>query len=236
VNQSESVKQIAKALSKAQSNFQAALKDSTNPFFKSKYADLESVIVSTKDELAKNGLAISQVVDFNLEGQEWLETKLLHESGEFIISKLLLGTYKGPQEKGSAITYFRRYSLQAILNSFASDDDAESISPRNNTQHKTPTTPAPKPALQPPAGIKQVTQTPVGGDYVWPWGQKKGKKLSEFSTNDIESAYAWVTSIDRPTQAHRVAIEALEKIIGNRAPVSTYEPEMPDYASETIPF
>jgi len=124
--QSDSVGAIAAALAKAQGEIQDAVTDSANPFFKSKYADLHSVISAIKDPLSKHGLAYVQSPDF--EGNTvTLVTTLMHSSGEWVKSRITMTPQKpDPQGIGSVITYARRYALAAIVGIAQQDDDAES--------------------------------------------------------------------------------------------------------------
>lgn len=120
---SESIKSIAPALHKAQSEMKSALKDSTNPHFRSKYADLSSVVEAVKSALHKNGLVYVQGVE-DAEGGVAIETRLIHVSGEWIASTLRIPASKqDAQGYGSAITYGRRYGLQAMCGVPAEDDD-----------------------------------------------------------------------------------------------------------------
>src|SRR4051812_44068306 len=123
---SESISKIAPALLKAQRNMGAATKDAANPYFKSKYADLGSVMEVVKDPLNAEGISILQPVS-SRDGSHYVETLLLHESGEYIASEALkLELNKTDmQQLGSAITYARRYTLQSLLSIPAEDDDGE---------------------------------------------------------------------------------------------------------------
>ena len=133
---SESIKNLASALCKAQEEMGGAVKDSKNPFFKSDYADLTSVIKAIKEPFANNGLSYTQFPT-NDEGRIGVLTMLMHESGEYLEHSYTLPTTKAdPQAAGSAITYARRYALQSIAGIPTADDDAESAMIRNN-QSKT---------------------------------------------------------------------------------------------------
>jgi hypothetical protein len=126
---SESIKEIATALSKAQGAFDHAKKDVKNEFFKSRYADLASVIDAAKGPLADNGLSVVQVVDMSESGDLYLETILMHVSGEFISGRYPIKPMKAdPQATGSAITYARRYAFSAITGIAADDDDGNAAS------------------------------------------------------------------------------------------------------------
>lgn len=124
MNKSENINEIAKALCNVQAVLTGALKDSKNPFFNSKYADLESVWSSIREPLTKNGLSVSQIPTM-INGEPGLETILMHVSGQFICSAVLVKPIKNdPQSYGSAYTYFRRYALAAIVGQVQVDDDA----------------------------------------------------------------------------------------------------------------
>ena len=135
MNKSDSIKELATALNKAQSEMSGASKSSKNPFFKSKYADLNSVIEAIKQPFSDNGLSYSQMPVFD-NGAVGVETILMHISGEYIASTLLLPMVKqDPQAAGSAITYARRYSLMSVAGIPAEDDDG------NHATNRTPSKP-----------------------------------------------------------------------------------------------
>ena len=133
MNQSESITKLATALSIVQGKLSHAKKDSANPFFKSKYADLESVWDACRDLLAANGLSIMQ-----FPGTTYVEdlgehkiftmsmtTILAHSSGEWIGQEMSIPVSKpDAQGSGSALTYMRRYALAAVVGVVQADDDA----------------------------------------------------------------------------------------------------------------
>lgn len=122
---SENISELMSALSKAQGKIQPAAKDKANPFFKSKYADLSSVWEACRAPLSENGLAVTQTVTQRPEGMT-LITILGHASGQWIKSEMVIIISKpDPQALGSALTYFRRYSLAAIVGVAPDDDDGE---------------------------------------------------------------------------------------------------------------
>jgi hypothetical protein len=128
MNKSESIGKLAMALSKAQGEFKKAVKDSSNPFFKSNYADLESCWDAVSEHLTKYELAVVQTFSFE-DGIDFLETILTHSSGEFISGKQrLVSKDQTAQGYGSAATYNRRYGLAAILGIVQTDDDANGAS------------------------------------------------------------------------------------------------------------
>jgi len=123
MNKSDSIKEISVALHKAQAKIKAALKDATNPHFKSKYADLSSVVDAVKAPLLEAGIVFLQGVE-DAENGVAVETMLLHTSGEWLSSTLKIpATKQDAQGYGSAITYGRRYGLQSMCGVPAEDDD-----------------------------------------------------------------------------------------------------------------
>ena len=129
--QSESIANLAKALSIVQGKLTHAKKDSANPFFKSKYADLESVWDACRDLLADNGLAVAQFPGTysDLDKSMSLTTVLTHESGEWISQEMSVPMSKvDAQGAGSCISYMRRYSLAAVVGVVQADDDGNAAS------------------------------------------------------------------------------------------------------------
>ncbi len=125
MKQSESISALAAALVKAQAEMGGAVKDSANPFFKSKYADLTSVVKAVKEPFANHGLAYTQFPICSDAGVG-VVTRLIHESGEWLECDFIMPMVKNdPQSAGSTITYARRYALQSMAGIPAADDDAE---------------------------------------------------------------------------------------------------------------
>jgi ERF superfamily len=120
------IKQIATALLKAQSEMSNPKKGSTNPFFKSKYADLNSIREAVIPVLNANGISVLQPT-FTAENKNFVKTILLHESGEFLESytEILFAKQNDAQAQGSGISYARRYALQSFVCIGADDDDAQ---------------------------------------------------------------------------------------------------------------
>ncbi len=128
IEMSASLAALAGALAKAQGLMAGAKKDSTNPHFKSSYADLASIWDACRDPLSTNGLAVVQIPGSSGKDVE-VTTLLLHSSGEFIRSSYTMPvTGPGPQGVGSAITYARRYSLAAMVGVAPEDDDGNAAS------------------------------------------------------------------------------------------------------------
>lgn len=124
MQKSETITELAKAMSAVQLELKPAVKDANNPFFKSKYADLNSVWDSCRELLGKYGLAVIQGNSVGLDNTVIVETVLTHSSGQWIQSELALPLAKSdPQGVGSAITYGRRYGLAAMIGIVADEDD-----------------------------------------------------------------------------------------------------------------
>ena len=113
-----------KKLLEIQKEIGAIAKDSTNPFYKKKYFDINSLLAQVKPILNKHGIVLLQGLTA-LEGKIGLNTVLLDaDSDERIEYACPLPDLQDPQKMGSAITYFRRYALQSLLALEAEDDDA----------------------------------------------------------------------------------------------------------------
>ncbi len=136
---SEKIDKLAAALSKAQSEMKGAEKKSVNPFFNSGYADLHTVIESSFPSLTKYGLSVIQGNEAK-PGEFFVTTMLLHESGQWIRSKLKMPIEKvTAQSIGSTITYGRRYGLSAITGIGQYDDDGNAASTKGITKEHTKT-------------------------------------------------------------------------------------------------
>jgi hypothetical protein len=147
MNKSETMKELALALSKAQADMPPAELNATNPFLKNKYADLGSIIKAAKPVLAKYGLSVSQLPTSN-EDKIGVTTILMHSSGEWIESTMMLpiGEAKGvstAQAAGAIISYLRRYSLASALGMYA-DQDIDGNGAESVKQTKSKSEPKPE--------------------------------------------------------------------------------------------
>jgi len=196
MNTSDSINELAAALSKAQGAMDGAKKTASNPFFKSKYADLASVKDAIREPFATYGLSVVQVPQTRFEGApeayEWTArgsgevrhgvrvftvvtvlTRLLHTSGQWIEESVSAMLPNGdPQSVGSAISYLRRYALQSVAGIASEDDDAESV-----------TSPSRRPPILPPPAPAKAT-APVqhpSGYLAWLDGLRQTAMLGSAS-------------------------------------------------------
>lgn len=122
------MKELYKKLLNVQKEVGAIAKDSTNPFFKSSYFDINGLLTELKPVLNKEGLIVMQPLT-NIDGKLALETLIIDaESGDQIKSIAILPENTDPQKMGGIVTYFRRYSLQSFFLLQAEDDDANGAS------------------------------------------------------------------------------------------------------------
>ena len=165
---------IAAALVKAQRAFAPALKSSTNPHFKSKYADLAACVEAVIDALNDNGIALIQKQHPNETGVS-VETVFVHESGETLSAGILSvpAAKHDPQGYGSALTYARRYSLMAACGIAPEDDDGNASSKRPEARPEArpeqppptqPTKTAGRPDMSPKARASRIMVGVAAGD------------------------------------------------------------------------
>jgi hypothetical protein len=186
MNKSENINELATALAKAQGAMRFAIKDANNPFFKSKYADLSSIVEAIRDSLAGNCLSYMQHLHPSDKHEVCVETIVLHSSGQWISCGVVgIPVNKNDaQGYGSALTYARRYSLAAAVGVVADDDDgnaAASAAPKSAAAYAkpnapTPSKPAPMPddikakkeqlkaAAKPASTVIEGTATTISGD------------------------------------------------------------------------
>jgi len=160
MQRSETIGQLAAALAKAQAAIHGAVKDSKNPHFNSRYADLAAIAEACRKPLSDNELAVIQSpsADANLVR---MTTLLLHSSGEWIESDVLQVQARdaAPQAIGSCLTYLRRYQLAAVCGVAPEDDDAEAAEGRAKS--------APPPARSASAATgarPTAARVPAGGE------------------------------------------------------------------------
>ena len=218
MEQSNETNEIFEALAKAQSEFAPASKDAVNPFFKSSYATLGSVIEVINPVLGKHGLSFVQMSQIDQDGKPILVTQINHKSGQWIrgFYPIISKDFSDPQKVGSGQSYARRYALQAAFGIPVEDDDANKASTarkRNNAAEK-PTSRESRPSEGHDHVALRQTITDASR-FVWPWGKyQKGKALRDFSQEEQIKALDWLMKLDNPSPLHDQARECLEEILG----------------------
>jgi ERF superfamily len=256
---SEQIAELAAALATAQAAMRGALKDSENPFFRSKYADLASVWEACREPLTANHLAIVQFPRASFEGKpepyEWttrsgevrygvrvmtvvsVVTRLVHSSGQWLedTASTMLST-GDPQAVGSAITYLRRYALAAVAGVAPEDDDAEAATTTRAAQ-ATPKPPVPDTLPPGPVGVTKVTTQPTKNPAVQ-------RHTVHFTDGRLANTInEFVASMATEAQRHSIPVYpklkesryGLEIISLTRADREESEP-LPPLTSEDIPF
>ncbi len=174
MEQSASIENLAKAMIQVQKTDLFAIKDSNNPFFKSKYADLSSVWTAARQPLTENGLCVVQTNKPSGNGAIIIVTTLMHESGEWVRGELEITPDKNtPQGAGSAVTYGRRYGLQAIVGICPEDDDG------NKAEGLTGNKPAKKAQAKPATPLMTDDQKTELRDIYKDAGQELTLKLAK---------------------------------------------------------
>ena len=145
---SESLVNFAPAFVAAQKAMSNAPKDKVNPHFKSRYADLSSVLDSVRPALNQHGISITGGIQTEASGHVTVTVRLVHQSGEWIqASASAVGRDTSPQSMGSTTTYLRRYLTQAITGISSDDDDGEAAER------------PPRPAAKPVAAVRRPEPT-----------------------------------------------------------------------------
>ncbi len=139
MEKSDNINELATALAKAQGAMKGAKKDSDNPFFKSKYADLASCWDAIREPFSANGLSITQLTEQSPDLMVIVETVLMHSSGQWVSSRLAMKPVKSdPQGLGSCLTYCRRYGISAACGiSFLGEDDDANAATGKDVQYIT---------------------------------------------------------------------------------------------------
>lgn len=151
---SETISRLVLALQGAKQKFQPIIKSNKNPFFNSKYADLQTCIEATEAALIENGLTISQFPVSDERGVGVL-TLLMHTSGEYIGESYCLPVEKQDAQKGvAAITYARRAARLGILDLAAEDDDGNTAAGHSQRQE-------PRPKTNKPTNPMETLKAPI---------------------------------------------------------------------------
>lgn len=177
---SSTIGNIAPALLAAQKTMGDAVKGASNPFFKSRFADLNAVREAVIPAMNAQGITVLQPTVW-VEGKSFVRTMLLHTSGEFIASdtEIIAAKLNDPQAHGSGVSYARRYGLQSIANVGAVDDDGEAAMQRkpatsnsssSSVKESTPTLSPTDVALYgpPPQGASSDSSAPKKSSFKRP--------------------------------------------------------------------
>ena len=139
MKKSESIVELAKALSQFQGEVKQPKTDKTNPFFKTTYVDLAGVVTAISETATKYGLSFIQFPINDQSGRVGVMTMIMHSSGEYIETEPIyaMPSKQDPQAIGSAITYLKRYSLAAAFGITSEvDDDGEASVNHDDTHHQ----------------------------------------------------------------------------------------------------
>ena len=195
---SEQINELATALAKAQNKIKSASKDSNNPHFNRKYADLASVWNACREPLTENGLSVVQIpADQN--GRVSLTTMLMHTSGQFISSELSTRPTKDDaQGLGSAITYLRRYGLAAMVGVAPDDDDdgngactpsedrqQQQPGNREADRQRPPQERNQRPPQQQPSSAQQPSQPPAAANIEAPRPPTPNERLRALLRDEV---------------------------------------------------
>ena len=207
MNTSPSIEKIAPAVLAAQRQIGGVAKDSTNPHYRSGYASLGAVIHAVKFALNEQGISVLQPIGRDELG-DYVETILLHESGEYMADKIRLVCAKqnDPQAAGSAQSYARRYGLQAFLTLPTADDDAEAATYRQEQTETQTTPPKAKPASKKP--VEPISQNPLPQTwkaYVFNVDKRSGIKES---TGKLWTVYDVTFDLDGDRQEKASTFDA----------------------------
>jgi len=207
---SESVKEIASALGKAQAKMNGVKRDATNPYFQSRYATLDACWNACKEHLVSNGIAVAQVPSI-IGDMQVLTTRLLHSSGEWMEGDYILKPSKDdPQGMGSALTYARRYALCAMVGLCPEDDDDGNAASKNDP-------PPPQRAVAPSTNGKSKKPIKGGDDQ----DAKRKAAKQEFFTNVCH----WVgcTPDKAENFGRRIMRAVVPDAVGRKTPLTAEE-------------
>ena len=230
--QSDSITELMGALNRAQLAMVPAKKDSENPFFHSKYADL-STVWDALHMFRTEGIVLTQSPQESPDGYIVLDTQLTHAaSGQWMRSRLKMRVSKDdPQGYGSAITYARRYALGAMTGLVTEvDDDANGampLKPAPQTFAQKFPAPVPTKATSVPLQASTVPAQATLGGYCLPVGRQKGQPLSDQSDENLDWALSYyMAKLQDPAQATsrfrgewETAIDLIRGEMLNRMPV-----------------
>ena len=185
---SENINELADALSQAQGEIQNPAKDSDNPFFKSKYADLADVLNVVRPAFSKVGLSVVQLPS-SKDGNIALTTRVMHKSGQWLEDEFNL-PFQGKniaQEAGKTISYMRRYALAAVAGVFQEDNDGNlGSSKADNTGSVQSLAPARIGPDQLKELLERIAETDTDSGAFCQW--LKVGKLEDLNPNHFDTA------------------------------------------------
>ena len=138
MNKTESLTEYAKGMAKFREQLKQPTKDANNPFFKSKYVELEGVQKAIDDALVGTGITYQQFPEVAENGHSAISTVVMHDSGEYILFPpySMPADKQTPQGHGSTLTYLRRYTLSAIFGVSSDKDDDGNKASENAPSYK----------------------------------------------------------------------------------------------------
>jgi hypothetical protein len=203
---SESLKEFAPAMVKVQGDIKHAVKDATNPHFKSAYADLQAITEACRPALVKHGFSVMHGCDSADGNTVTVTVRLQHTSGEWVESSLTMRPTKSdPQGIGSAITYARRYTLAAIVGVATEDDDGNAASAPPSANRATPA----KETNGKPASVPNGTMHDPKRQLVL-----KVQKWTGLQTEDVPSVIGKIkTALDIRGDATPEQVKAMHEFV-----------------------
>lgn len=202
--QSEDIKELVSALSKAQGAMKPAVFNRVNPHFKNRYADFTSCMECCRDPLSNNGLSVMQYCE-TISDKLMLVTMLAHTSGQWMKSYFPLNPMKmDSQSIGSAMTYGKRYSLSAMLGivSDDEDDDGEAAQGRGTSQQISP---KPASAAFQPKQVAKISTAQI----------QTLKKIEEKLDADCKAKlYSWLSKQYQINSIEEVNVDIFQKVLG----------------------
>lgn len=173
---------LREAICSFKSTVDKIVKDKNNPFFKSKYADLPTILDIIDKDLANNGLTLNSYTEYNEAGALILRTNLQHINSDEVITSVFPVFGNKPQEIGSSITYARRYNIQSLLNLAADDDDGNDA---NNS----------KPIQGKPKAVSKADKIKIYNDRVD--CIKRLDDVEKYNTIISEKATSWLADAEK---------------------------------------
>lgn len=226
---------IAPCLLEAQRAMPALKRTGENTHFKSTYVTLDTLLATVRPVLSKHGIILLQSTEDADDAGMTVTTRLLHASGQWVESGIRLPlAAPSPQAAGSASSYGRRYSLEAILGLTGTEDDdgntaeVHQVNVPAKAARPTPTPPTARQAGRPSSGA------------VMPFGRTKGTPLADLRDDEIQSALAWATEKGKFTEFQADAMAEMARRAGPPVPVGPAFDDVPeglqDDDDRSLPF